>query len=493
MPPSLAGGSVLWDTFSMKVLFMCILLCAVFLCILCALPASSQQQPIRAITTNLQPMNIIATGNNLHVFTNRVDVNFNGIQDPGDVPASWQIFRRSTGSQSGVELSPVATPQLFPWASVNVQRLGLDTVNNILYVAINTRIASYNMLTQAVLDTAIAMWQSFPGTTSGTLPVQSISALTYSPLSRTLWVSLRAQGATRVIEVPVRPGTTTATTAIISAGIFTQQTIPFITRSNGQGLLILNEGNFGSTNSTLQMIKFDTRNTTSMRFEDTTRIISLGGTGNHLYQSGDSVFITMNGSHEVHIFDTRQERIVRTIPVGTAGFNGPRESLVIGSTLYVSTFTNDVRRFDIRTGRAISPLLIPGGRPEGLSVFAGQLFVTNAFMAGTFTSGTSIAQFDLPFVSVRPPRISATLTLVPNPVINEALCTLRADDGSMLRIVQGDIISSLGHTVGSIAFDTPFASVATARMDTRTLPAGTYFLRTTTQQGVITTPFVVVR
>ncbi len=460
-----------------------------------AIHGIAQQLPLRTYGTNPQPVVCLPIlGSALVVLNNRVDVNFNGTQDPGDSPASIQIFGVVSSSVQGPGQNTlgatIASLQL-EWASVNMQRSFFDILNGRLFLPIGDQVSMLTItpalptvptLVRTTLATISQLLQATQNTIS--ITAGSVSAMSFFSPTNSLFATIRGNGTSAVIEYNL---TNNQVVNSYAGGVFAQQTIPFETAQNKRGLLLLNEGNFGSSNATLFLYGLGANATR------TPTIIPIGGTGNHLLRAGDSVFVTMNGSHEVHVFDLQQERIVRTIPVGTTGFNGPRESVLSGTTLYVSTFSNDVRRFDIRTGRELSPRFAPGGRPEGMALLNGQLYVTNAFQAGTFTSASSIAQFDLPFVSVRRSLQVASVQCTPNPTTDEALFTIQSAHGSSLRGEHIDIIALTGHTVGVGEWITPHGTTLAARYDARTLPTGQYIARVRTDQGMIHVPFVVMR
>lgn len=109
------------------------------------------------------------------------------------------------------------------------------------------------------------------------------------------------------------------------------------------------------------------------------------------------MYVTVNGSHKVVIVDLRKSEIVKVIPTGTEkdDYNGPRECALIGKTLFVTTYNSDVREFNIETG-AMTGILDSKGKPEGLAVINGKLWIANAYESKSYSYGNTVAIFDSP-------------------------------------------------------------------------------------------------
>ncbi len=434
---------------------------------------SLPQQPSQLLTVPRQPVTIIPLGNRLHVLSNRVDANFNGQQDAGDSAAAWAVFDLAT-------LQPLQLVR-FAWESVNVQRVGIDPTTQTLFVSRAGRISSYNMQTLQLLRDTVAPF--------------SASAVSYVPLLQTLILSRRPNFTD--------PGSVLAYNTLLNApaltaqaGVNVQQTIAYTSSRGEVGVAVLNEGNFGRPTSTVQLLLL---NPLTQQVQSMTSL-NVGDTGNHLFQRGDSIFVTANGSHQVHIIDLNSKQIVRTIATGTSGFNGPRESVADGDILYVTTFSNDVRRFRISTGAPITPLLLPQGRPEGLALANNRLFVANAFQSGSFTSATSVAVFDLLRVSVGARSLQAAVNVFPNPTSDEAQITLRFDEplpssANGSNGVTLKLVNALGTELATVPSTQTDASTLQARISAAALnlASGQYFVHVRTASGIQALPITVRR
>lgn len=77
--------------------------------------------------------------------------------------------------------------------------------------------------------------------------------------------------------------------------------------------------------------------------------ILLGDTGNDIAYSNGRIFATVNFSNIVKGVDLESKE-VRSFNLGTTGYNGPRDLKVVDGKLYVTTYAEDFRIFDIETG-----------------------------------------------------------------------------------------------------------------------------------------------
>jgi len=129
-----------------------------------------------------------------------------------------------------------------------------------------------------------------------------------------------------------------------------------------QQYIVLCEGTFGQNNSVVQFLRPG---------EGTA--IPVGGTGNFLLLSGDTLLVVANGSHELYLLDADSGRWLRNpISVGTSGFGGPREAVLLylpngQATALVSTYSRDVRWIDLSSGEVLQTLPTQG-LAEGMAL-----------------------------------------------------------------------------------------------------------------------------
>jgi hypothetical protein len=393
-------------------------------------------QPIVVLPTLPQPVSLYAGPSAVTALCNAVDVNFNGVLDDGDRPAAVQEFSVA----SGMTLSSTT----LPWGVGPLQRAALTS--SALTAWIGDTVVSF---TRPALTRDLTKDHVAPGT----------SAISWSTNGEMHFVSQRPS-FTDPGTVAMVANTTVVRT--IDAGVNVQQTM--MTRlSNGKDvLLVLNEGGFGSANSTLMIVGMPSGETLS---------VDLGDTGNHFAVSGDTAYVVVNGSHVVHVVDLTLGRISRSVPTGTTGYNGPREVAIDGSRLFVSTFSNDVRVFRLSDLAYVARLLV-GARPEGLLVTANAVLATRAYVADGYAADSGVAVFDVPIVT-------SVEHQIPKTEDQQEPVTIHINaDGSVATVV-GDLNDQMFIAdMNGIAASCPVLSRSQNSMlvDIRHLAAGAYVL-----------------
>ncbi len=225
----------------------------------------------------------------------------------------------------------------------------------------------------------------------------------------------------------------------------------------------LSEGTFGAPSSSITYFAFA---------EDILNGDTIGAGPNHILLDGDRAWVTVNGNNTVARVDLKRWRVDRRIAVGTTGFDGPRESLLLpNGDLAVTTYAGDMRV--IHDG-VVTRTIRTGERAEGLAMFDGKLFVANP-LKSDYSVDSTVAVIDLAQVGVRrESAASASVALeqnVPNPASSAAvvrftlasagdvLLTVHAIDGRPVATVVEKRMEA-----GSYAVDLPVAG----------LPAGSY-------------------
>lgn len=335
---------------------LCALICASVLVV-------AQQR----ISTPLQPISITVAGSMVHILCARTDVNFNGNADDTDVPASWLVVDAPTRQ--------VVRNTEFGWGHVTAQRFGYSTVLGVFDVGFNDEVYRFSMATQSNSDIV------FSG------PVSSVSTSTDG---KTVWVAQRPNftdpGSITEIDVEGKDRVSFQT------GVSPQAPLPFTT-SKGTGLAALCEGTFGGNNGTLEIW-------TDLKGSRQRATITVGDTPNHLLIHDGRAYVTVNGSHHVVVVDLDNKVAVDTILVGTSGYDGPRECAIDTKAtderarLYVTTFSSDVRVFDLITGERLGTLAV-GAKPEGLAIVGRELWVTRTFVEGGYAAEREVVIFDL--------------------------------------------------------------------------------------------------
>ncbi len=421
----------------------------------CAGAASLSAQN-STIEVGLQPLSIVPVGERVHVFHNQVDLNFNGEQDEGDSPASWWVLNKE---------GQVLDSKNLEWGAMGYPfRPYVDTNAKAVYLSHLGRVRSFSLETQELLRDTVALYNASGIATHGD----------------NLYVTVRPSFSDpgQFITYNVVTGEETVRTV----GVNPQLIIPFKTSDNAEGMLILSEGGFGATPPSL-LDKHYTDGTPAPA------PLEIGGTGNHVAIQGNYAYVAMNGTYEVRVIDIKNWTIVTSIAVSTEPGNGPREIVVHGDDLFVSTFDNDVRMFSIASGEQRTSYE-PGGRPEGMALIDGKLWIANAFKAGSFESDNTIAVWDLSTTAVAGEVDNIRLVVAPSVVTDEAVVSI-----PFFSTARIEIVSALGECIGEINNGSVEGGVYQARFVPASyqLSTGRYFLRIHTGAVVRTVPVVVVR
>lgn len=324
---------------------------------------SLSAQPQKLLQTGPQPLAVIADGARLHIICNRIDLNFDGVQDEGDSPARWYVVDN---------LLPLQDREAELMLEFNWDdgmgfplRAAVDEENGLLLLPLAEEVRAYSTLDGSVNLDVNLPWVA--------------TAVSIDPRSGEAVLSERNSPGSDVVRIVDLASGESET---FETGENVQQNLVWYNSADQRRIVVLNEGVFGESGSSLSIIKPGA--------DPERRDIPLGNTGNHLLLDGDRVFATVNGDHVVHEISLENERIVNTFNVGTSGFNGPRESVLFDGSLYVTTYESDIRRIDL-AGGDVSAVLTSGGRPEGIAFWEGRLWIANAYETGNFTSANSVA------------------------------------------------------------------------------------------------------
>lgn len=247
------------------------------------------------------------------------DANFNKIFDEGDeAPSLWKFGFAYVLNKYEAKwgLNPVKVMD-FPFASISFPvRAVVNETSNWLYVIEGTKaviydLVNYNRVQEFKIDTmasAISINDDY-------------AYITVSPYG--------AQGYVKKYSL-----NTNISLDSIPCSISPRQTMPYW---NGN-LAILNEGNFGMTDSKISL--YDVSGEKAVKFAD----LEVGGTANQMTMEGNFLYVTMNGTHEIKIIDLSTRTLVDSIKLPTTGSDGPRETVIRN---YLNT--TDYKNFDFFT------------------------------------------------------------------------------------------------------------------------------------------------
>ncbi len=158
--------------------------------------------------------------------------------------------------------------------------------------------------------------------------------------------------------------------------------IPPVTPESETGdFYVLNEGGWGSNNSTLDFFDSKTSHYTANMFSTVNPDITLGlgDTGNDLEAYGDKLYAVMNGSGLIEVMEKTTAKHIKSIKI-----SGARNIAFHGDYAYVTSYATtpqspDGSLFKISTeSLEIVDTCAVGRQPEGLTVSDGLLYVTNS-------------------------------------------------------------------------------------------------------------------
>ncbi|MEN3027500.1 MAG: hypothetical protein ABDH31_07360 [Chlorobiota bacterium] len=268
----------------------------------------------------------------------------------------------------------------------------------------------------------------------------------------------------------------------------------FVWDEDRQQLIVLCEGQFGQRDAVVQFLPQGRDSGIAM--------VPVGGTGNYLLLSGDTLVVVSNGSHEVYLIDPGT-RLWHRMPIelGTTGYGGPREAVLLTlpngqRTLLVSTYSRDVRWVDINTGQILQTLQLTG-MAEGMALRSRgdtlELWVAQPFTP-TYGPDSTVAVFRL----VLPTSVAEQAEGAGEPRLMPSFLTegpVRLEwqlPNGASAVVRVEVYGADGRRHAE--WELPAASgrlLVLLPLSRQLLPAGAHFLRLTSGPHTKTLPFVV--
>ncbi len=200
----------------------------------------------------------------------------------------------------------------------------------------------------------------------------------------------------------------------------------------------------------------------------------LGGGGNHLLLQDERLLVTLNGTNELAAVDFHNGAVLARVPMGTTGFNGPREAIRLSDNRIVaSTYEGDVR---VVGPTGLVKAYATGGKSEGLVAVGEKVFVANIF-APDYSPDSVVVVFDATTLVAsvrRDDAIAAGATLeqnVPNPATEQTAIRFRVDRGGRVVLRLHTLAGALVQTLVDRQME-----AGTYAVDLRTegLPSGSY-------------------
>lgn len=407
----------------------------------------------------------------LIVTTLGIDANFNGVEDSGDVkPALYSVSVNDImeGNFNGALLKELDFGSIpFP------TRIYID--NNGFFAYLPNKL----FIDRIQLESGALITHISPFSNSNLPEDAYIASVNY--FNGYLFVSVRGTNINNFYIIDESK----------SEIVFETATEPNPQQSLlvGNYLFILCEGNFGQNDSKLMVynVNLETREIVFVK------TIELGNTGNHLALSGNGkLIVTMNGSHQIHIIDVGNLSIEKTIQLPTTGFDGPRESAVIGENSIVTTaFDGNLYIYDF-DGNQTGKIKV-GEKLEGLFAYV----FPNPNMNLIIVAATSPFKQDysandkvylfVNFSDVKEANSSTEPKIYPNPVKDFAKLSINNSFDTPITI---QIIDNLGQIVGEYKFNLAGQEVLIPVIGQ---PSGIYTARVISKSRIEQIPFVVAR
>lgn len=158
--------------------------------------------------------------------------------------------------------------------------------------------------------------------------------------------------------------------------------------SYDKGVFIVNEGNFGMGNASIDFFSKDSNKLYRNIFEQVNNR-PLGDVAQSMTVVGDKGLIVLNGSGKVEIIDVNTAKSLGTIN----GLSAPRYILARNSSVAYLTdwISNTVKMIDVANNKVTGSIAVGTG-PEGMAISGDKLFVTNS---GAYGLDSTISIIDM--------------------------------------------------------------------------------------------------
>jgi len=145
------------------------------------------------------------------------------------------------------------------------------------------------------------------------------------------------------------------------------------------GVYVLNEGGWGAKNSSVSYYEFLSSKTTENIFSDANSGAKLGDTGQDIYIYGSKTYISVNGSNNVVVINTKTAKLIKSITLNAVGAATafPRYLAASNGKVFVSAFDDNVYVLDT-VSLSVQKIIPVGADPEGLAVVGSKLYVANS-------------------------------------------------------------------------------------------------------------------
>ncbi len=164
----------------------------------------------------------------------------------------------------------------------------------------------------------------------------------------------------------------------------------------GDGFYLLNEGQMGGNNATLDFYDYASNKLIHNIFEarNPMETMGLGDTGNDLQLHDGRLYVVMNGSSYLEVIDA-----ATALHIGRVTIPNPRSVAFSGRFAYVTSYAGatlddgtlggHVTKVDLELLRIVDECSV-GRQPDGLAVVGDKLYIANSGGYGVFESTVSV-------------------------------------------------------------------------------------------------------
>lgn len=291
------------------------------------------------IKVGSQPAKIVYSTSNdsYNIFCLGIDANFNGAFDDGDELPSWWIIQ-GKGTQ-------VSSKKVFDFQMGDLKfplKLAYDPEIDLVYIPHQGKISSYDVLGHTLVEENVYV-------------ANAMSADLAGPH---LMFPVRNDDKKDELVIYDRANSNVLQT--IPGGENILESVYF-THSEGIGIAILNEGNYGASDATLM---YGTLPHTQL---PNLNVLNIGMTGNDITFNNGYIGTTSNGSHNINIVRFEDNEVTE-LKTGTTGYNGPRNiklNMTDDFECFITTYNNDVR---FLTNEGLGDILKTKGKAEDLFI-----------------------------------------------------------------------------------------------------------------------------
>jgi hypothetical protein len=389
--------------------------------------------------------------NELNILTAGYDKNFDGKieKDSGEVYPEWFII----DPDKEIIKSNYRFNFLFDSYPL---RVGVNYTDQLLYANIGGEIRVFELSNPQISEVI----------TKG-----NFSSVYYNNLNKTIYASKRASDFISPGKLMLFNPLTNEFKSELITGI-NPGMISSIMLNNKIISMVVNEGSFGSKNSSLSIFKDSSKNS----------VDSIGDGANHI--AIDTIknlaYVTLNGSQSISVISLFKGIVLKSIQVGTLGFDGPRETLLLpNDELIVSTYSGDIRYIKSNGTQRIYKT---NGKAESIINVKNKIFVSNAFKTGEYTPESSITVFDfktlmssieLKSYDIKKDEISQNY---PNPVVSSTRIDLNISNRKLVKLSLFNIKGELIEEFINKELENGIHSIL---LDLSSLSEGTYYYKMT--------------